>query len=206
MRRILIAIGTTLMGLVLLFSFPTSLNRIAAANAIGAAAGTTAAAPTGTASADAAATAAANAATATAAADAAAAKASADAGAATAAADAAAAKAAADAAAAATAAANAAAAAAAAAPVTYDGTVASTRYGPVQVRITVSGGAVTAAQAIAYPSNDGQSRQISNYAVPVLNQEASAAKTAKIAMVSGATYTSTGYLTSLQSALDQAKL
>ncbi|MBC7551221.1 MAG: FMN-binding protein, partial [Cellulomonas sp.] len=42
MRRILIAIGTTLAGLVLLFSFPTSFNRIAAANAIGAAAaGTT---------------------------------------------------------------------------------------------------------------------------------------------------------------------
>ncbi|MGV8967404.1 MAG: FMN-binding protein [Cellulomonas sp.] len=212
MRRILIAIGTTLMGLVLLFSFPTSLNRIAAANAIGAAAATTAAAPAvaGTATADAAAKAAADAAAATAAADAAAAKASADAGAATAAADAAASKAAADAAAAATAAANTAAAnaaaAAAAAPVTYDGTVASTRYGPVQVRITVSGGAVSAAQAIAYPSNDGQSRQISNYAVPVLNQEASAAKSAQIAMVSGATYTSTGYLKSLQSALDQAKL
>lgn len=207
MRRILITIGTTLTGLVLLFSFPTSLNRIASANAIGAAAGTSTAASTGTATADAAATkAAADAAAATAAADAAAAKASADAGAATAAADAAAAKAAADAAAAATAAANAAATAAAAAPTTYDGAVASTHYGPVQVRITVSGGAVSAAEAIAYPSNDGQSRQISNYAVPVLNQEASAAKSAQIAMISGATYTSNGYLQSLQSALDQAQL
>jgi len=207
MRRILIAIGTTLTGLVLLFSFPTSLNRIASANAIGAAAGTSAAASSGTATADAAATkAAADAAAATAASDAAAAKASADAGAATAAADAAAAKAAADAAAAATAAANAAAAAAAAAPVTYDGAVASTRYGNVQGRITVSGGAVSTVQAIAFPSNDGQSRQISNYAVPVLNQSATTAKSAKISMVSGATYTSTGYIQSLQSALDQAKL
>ncbi len=156
MRRILIAIGTTLTGLVLLFSFPTSLNRIASATAVGAAAGTTATTGTTTA-------------------------------------DAASAKAAAD-------------AAAAAAPVTYDGAVVSTRYGNVQVRITVSGGAVSAAEAIAYPSNDGQSRQISNYAVPVLNQSASAAKSANISMVSGATYTSTGYITSLQSALDQAKL
>ena len=206
MRRILIAIGTTLAGLVLLFSFPTSLNRIAAANAIGAAAaGTTTAAGTSTADATAA-TAAADAATAQAAADAAAATAAADSNAATAAADAAAAQVAADAAAAAQAAADAAAAAAAASPVTFDGAVASTRYGNVQVRITVANGVVMASDAIAAPSGDRKSVQITSYAVPILNQEAVATSSAKIAMVSGATYTSGGYVQSLQSALDQAGL
>jgi uncharacterized protein with FMN-binding domain len=113
---------------------------------------------------------------------------------------------AADAAAAAQAAAAAEAAAAATAPTTYDGVSTPNRYGNVQVRITVTNGAVSAVEAIAYPGNDRQSQQISAYAVPVLNSEATAAKSAKIAMVSGATYTSGGYLTSLQSALDQAGL
>ena len=44
------------------------------------------------------------------------------------------------------------------------------------------------------------------YAVRVLDKEAVAAGTAKIDSVSGATYTSNGYLTSLQSALDKAGL
>ena len=87
---------------------------------------------------------------------------------------------------------------------TFDGAAAQTAYGPVQVRITVAGGKVTSAQAIQTPSGNGRDQQINAYAIPVLNQEATSASSAKIAMVSGATYTSNGYLTSLQSALDQA--
>ena len=87
---------------------------------------------------------------------------------------------------------------------TFTGSSVSTRYGAVQVQITVTNGKLTGAQAVAYPNRDGNSKQISASAVPTLNQEAVAAGSARIAMVSGATYTSNGYLTSLQNALDQA--
>ncbi|QKS22241.1 FMN-binding protein [Curtobacterium sp. Csp1] len=72
---------------------------------------------------------------------------------------------------------------------TFTGTAAATRYGPVQVQVTVSGGKLTDVQA-----------------APILRQEALQAQSATIQAVSGATYTSEGYTTSLQSALDQAGL
>jgi uncharacterized protein with FMN-binding domain len=84
------------------------------------------------------------------------------------------------------------------------GKVANTDYGPVQVRITVSGGKVTAAEAVQSPSADANSRSIAADAVPRLNQAAVAAQSAQIDAVSGASYTSQGYLESLQSALDKA--
>ncbi|MFF7980559.1 FMN-binding protein [Streptomyces sp. NPDC007901] len=83
------------------------------------------------------------------------------------------------------------------------GQVAQTQYGPVQVRITVSGGKITKAEAVQAPSG-GTSDQKTALSVPKLNQEAVAAGNATIDSVSGATYTSTGYKQSLQSALDQA--
>ncbi|MGW7546644.1 FMN-binding protein [Streptomyces sp. NPDC054770] len=86
---------------------------------------------------------------------------------------------------------------------TVTGQVAQTQYGPVQVRITVSGGKITKAEAVQAPSG-GTSDQKTALSVPKLNQEAVAAGNATIDSVSGATYTSTGYKQSLQSALDQA--
>jgi uncharacterized protein with FMN-binding domain len=86
---------------------------------------------------------------------------------------------------------------------TLTGNVAQTQYGPVQVRITMSGGKITKAEAVQKPSG-GRSTQISGDSVPKLNQEAVAAGSADIDAVSGATYTSAGYKQSLQSALDQA--
>ncbi|MFD7402792.1 FMN-binding protein [Streptomyces sp. NPDC059866] len=86
---------------------------------------------------------------------------------------------------------------------TVTGEVAQTQYGPVQVRITVSGGKVTQAEAVQAPSG-GRSSQITADAVPRLNQATVTAGSADIDAVSGATYTSTGYQQSLQSALDQA--
>ncbi|MDX3692841.1 FMN-binding protein, partial [Streptomyces europaeiscabiei] len=83
------------------------------------------------------------------------------------------------------------------------GTTVQTDYGPVQVRITVSGGKITGAEAVQAPSG-GRSTQITADSVPKLNQAAMAAGSADIDAVSGATYTSTGYKESLQSALDQA--
>ncbi|MFE8945592.1 FMN-binding protein [Streptomyces sp. NPDC007856] len=86
---------------------------------------------------------------------------------------------------------------------TVTGKVAQTQYGPVQVRITVSGGKITKAEAVQAPKG-GLSDQKTALAVPKLNQEAVTAGNANIDAVSGATYTSTGYKQSLQSALDQA--
>lgn len=89
---------------------------------------------------------------------------------------------------------------------TYTGTAAETRYGPVQVRVTVSGGKLTDVQALQLTNRDGRSVAISQQAAPILRQEALQAQSATIQAVSGATYTSEGYTTSLQSALDQAGL
>jgi uncharacterized protein with FMN-binding domain len=87
---------------------------------------------------------------------------------------------------------------------TVTGTATDTIYGPVEVQITVKNGKVTAAQAVQYPQDSPRDQQINSYAIPVLNQEAVSAGSASIDAVSGATYTSNGYITSLQSALDKA--
>ena len=90
--------------------------------------------------------------------------------------------------------------------VTVNGASVDTQYGPVQVQLRVSAGRVVSATAIDYPRDRGQSRQISNAALPVLASEAVAAQSAQIDTVSGATYTSDGYRRSLQAALDAAHL
>ena len=89
---------------------------------------------------------------------------------------------------------------------TYVGSTAQTRWGPVQVQITVSAGKVTAATAVQVPSGNNRDAQINDYAVPILDTEVVNAQDAGIDTVSGATVTSDGYITSLQSALDKAGL
>ncbi|MFI9646935.1 FMN-binding protein [Streptomyces sp. NPDC052040] len=86
---------------------------------------------------------------------------------------------------------------------TVTGSVASTQYGNVQVRLTLNGGKITKAEAVQAPKG-GLSDQKTAMAVPKLNQEAVTTQSADIDTVSGATYTSGGYKKSLQSALDQA--
>jgi uncharacterized protein with FMN-binding domain len=81
-----------------------------------------------------------------------------------------------------------------------------TRWGPVQVQITVDNGKITAADVLQVPSGNPRDQMINSYAVPVLNSEAVQAQSANIDMVSGATVTSEGYLQSLQSAIDKANL
>ena len=83
------------------------------------------------------------------------------------------------------------------------GDAVNTRFGPVQVRITVANGRMTAVQAIVYPQENSRDQEINSYAIPQLNAEAAQAGNANIDMVSGATYTSDGYINSLQSALDR---
>ena len=89
-------------------------------------------------------------------------------------------------------------------PRTFTGSVVDTQYGPVQVTITVTDGKITAASAVQYPNDNPHSQQINSYAVPVLQQETVQADSSSIAAVSGASYTSAGYVQSLQSAIDQA--
>lgn len=86
---------------------------------------------------------------------------------------------------------------------TVTGDSIDTRWGPVQVKITVTGGKITSATAVDYPTSNGRDQEINSYAVPTLEQETVAAGNASIDMVSGATYTSEGYISSLQSALDK---
>ena len=87
---------------------------------------------------------------------------------------------------------------------TVTGAAWPTIYGPVQVKITVADGKITAATAVEYPLDTPRDQQINSYAIPQLNAETVAAGSAQIDTVSGATYTSQGYIGSLQSALDKA--
>ena len=95
---------------------------------------------------------------------------------------------------------------AAAGGTTVTGSPIDTRYGTVQVQVTVSGSKITAARALQAPDSNGRDWRINAYAVPILNQQAVAAQSAHIDGVSGATVTSEGYAASLQSAIDQAHL
>lgn len=77
------------------------------------------------------------------------------------------------------------------------------RYGELQLRVTVSGGRITGIAPVVDAATDPRSEQINAYAIPQLKQQALAAQSANIDGVSGATYTSEAYATSLQAALDQ---
>jgi len=87
---------------------------------------------------------------------------------------------------------------------TFTGSTSQTRFGPVQVQITVVDGKITAAKALQYPNNDFRSQQISQQAIPYLVQETLAANSANIQGVGGASYTSQGWYDSLVSALAKA--
>jgi uncharacterized protein with FMN-binding domain len=80
----------------------------------------------------------------------------------------------------------------------------ATRYGNVQLKVTVSRGKITKIEAVQLPSGDPKSQEISGYAAPQLQQSALSKQDGTVDAVSGATYTSAGYQQALQSALDQA--
>ncbi|WP_433245475.1 FMN-binding protein [Actinomadura nitritigenes] len=87
---------------------------------------------------------------------------------------------------------------------TFKGDTIDTRWGPVQVEITMAQGRLTAVKVLQSPSENPRDQEINSFAVPQLTQEALKAGSAHIDAVSGATYTSEGYIQSLQSALDAA--
>ena len=89
---------------------------------------------------------------------------------------------------------------------TFDGDTSQTRWGPVQVRIVVKDGKIVAASALQSPNGDRRSADISRQAIPYLVQETLAAQSDQISGVGGASYTSNGWYSSLQSALKKAGL
>ena len=89
---------------------------------------------------------------------------------------------------------------------TVTGAVASTEHGPMQVQLTVAGTKITKVTLLQRTDDGAESDQIDAYAIPKLTSETLAAQSAHIDAVSGASYTSSGYIQSLQSALDKASI
>jgi uncharacterized protein with FMN-binding domain len=86
----------------------------------------------------------------------------------------------------------------------FTGDSVDVRYGFVQVKITVENGKITDAQAVVAPS--GRNDRYTQMSVPVLRQRTLSAQSANISGVSGASFTSYGWYTSLASALAKAGL
>lgn len=87
---------------------------------------------------------------------------------------------------------------------TYLGPAITTQYGVVQVQVRVSGTRITNVSLKQLTAFDQHSQDINSAAAPQLLQETLRAQSGRIDTVSGATYTSEGYLQSLQGALDAA--
>ncbi|MFB7899677.1 FMN-binding protein [Streptomyces xiamenensis] len=87
---------------------------------------------------------------------------------------------------------------------TFTGKSIDTPFGPVQVAVTLDQGKITGVRALRTPGGDPRSEAIAAESVPRLTQEVLRAQSVHVDAVSGASYTSQGYLDSLQSALDQA--
>jgi len=85
-----------------------------------------------------------------------------------------------------------------------NGSVAQTRWGPVQVQVTIAGGKIVEITALQVPDGNPRDYEINSFAVPQLREEVLQAQSASIQMISGATVTSEGYVQSLQAALDAA--
>lgn len=88
---------------------------------------------------------------------------------------------------------------------TVTGMVANTQFGPMQVQLTLSGTKITKVAVLQRTNEGAESDEIDATAIPRLTSETLAAQSAHIDAVSGATYTCSGYIQSLQSALDQAR-
>ena len=89
----------------------------------------------------------------------------------------------------------------------YTGKVGSaSQYGDVQVKVTISGGKITDIEYLQFPSGGGHTAEVTAIAKPALKQEAITAQSANINVISGATQDVNGFIESLQSALDQAKV
>lgn len=91
-----------------------------------------------------------------------------------------------------------------AAPVIVDGAVVETKYGTVQVQVVITDEVITDVIALKLTDSSETSIDVSARAAPILREEILAAQSTEVENVSGATYTSDAYRTSVQSALDAA--
>ena len=104
---------------------------------------------------------------------------------------------------------------------TFVGGTAQTRWGPVQVQINVKDGIITSVDPLQYPMTNGTDQYINKQAIPLLNGEVKNMSLATAMAeatkylngdpnatvgVGGASYTSSGYLVSMQSAIKKAGL
>ena len=87
---------------------------------------------------------------------------------------------------------------------TFKGDTSQTRWGPVQVQVTLTNGKITDVTTLQYPNGDRKSLNISNRVIPWLQEETLQVQSANISGISGATYTSMGFQSSLASALQKA--
>lgn len=89
---------------------------------------------------------------------------------------------------------------------TFKGDTSQTRWGPVQVQVTLTDGKITDVATLQYPNGDRRSQSISSQVIPWLQDEVLQVQSAQINGISGATYTSGGFKASLASALQKAGL
>jgi len=89
---------------------------------------------------------------------------------------------------------------------TFKGETSQTRWGPVQVQVTLTDGKITDVTTLQYPNGDRRSQSISSQVIPWLQDEVLQVQSAQINGISGATYTSGGFKASLASALQKAGL
>ncbi|WP_353813813.1 FMN-binding protein [Agromyces sp. SYSU T00266] len=87
-------------------------------------------------------------------------------------------------------------------PVTVDGAVVDTKYGTVQVQVVVDAEVIVDLVAVKLTDSSDTSIEVSARAAPILREEILAAQSTEVENVSGATYTSEAYRSSVQSALD----
>jgi uncharacterized protein with FMN-binding domain len=87
---------------------------------------------------------------------------------------------------------------------TGTGQIVTTPFSVIQVRVTFTGKQLTQVETVELSGTGARTQAINSHAEPILRQEALKAGSAKIDVVSGATYTSESYRDSLQSAIDAA--
>ena len=88
---------------------------------------------------------------------------------------------------------------------TFTGKVDDTQYGPMQVQIVLTGKKITKVNVVQQTDTGVTSIQVDTMALPKLKSETLTAQSARVDAVSGATYTSAGYIKSLQSAVDMSR-
>ena len=89
---------------------------------------------------------------------------------------------------------------------TFLGSAYMTRYGAVQVSVTVKSGKITKVTVPVYPTQSFRDQQINSQAIPMLEQEVIVAQSSNINNISGASFTAQGFYMSLVSALGKAGL